>query len=215
MQRDVYNLSGKSVKKVDLPIEIFGQKWNADLVHQVATSMLSNRRASLAKVKGRGEVRGGGKKPWQQKGTGRARHGSIRSPLWIGGGTTHGPTTEKSYKKAINAKMKNKAFITALSKKLHDEEILFVDKAEFSGKTKEAAGALKNLSKIKGFENMARKKTYFVLPTREVGAWRGLKNLRNVSFDQIKDVNLLKLLSNKFLVFFDDKATVDFLTNKV
>ena len=105
MQRDVYNLSGKSVKKVDLPIEIFGQKWNADLVHQVATSMLSNRRASLAKVKGRGEVRGGGKKPWQQKGTGRARHGSIRSPLWIGGGTTHGPTTEKSYKKAINAKM--------------------------------------------------------------------------------------------------------------
>src|ERR1035437_988802 len=93
----VYNQSGKEVGEVKLPASVFGVNWNADLVHQVITSMLSDSRVVYAHTKTRGQVAGGGKKPWRQKGTGRARHGSTRSPIWVHGGIAHGPNILKNY----------------------------------------------------------------------------------------------------------------------
>ena len=124
METKIYNQKGKEAGKITLPEEVFGLPWNADLVHQVVTSMLGNARTPVAHTKIRGEVRGGGKKPWKQKGTGRARHGSTRSPIWVGGGVTHGPRNDKIYARKINRKMKAKALYTILSKKAKDGEIL-------------------------------------------------------------------------------------------
>src|SRR6202451_4352695 len=104
MDAPIYNTEGKKTGTLTLPENIFGLKWNAALVHQVATSMQDNARTPVAHTKGRGDVRGGGKKPWKQKGTGRARHGSIRSPLWIGGGKAHGPNKERDYTQKVNKK---------------------------------------------------------------------------------------------------------------
>src|SRR6202167_3095081 len=106
MEAIIYNTQGKKSGSVDLPEAIFGIKWNDSLMHQVVTSMQDNARTNVAHTKGRGEVRGGGKKPWRQKGTGRARHGSIRSPIWKGGGVTHGPSKDKVYSVAIPKKMR-------------------------------------------------------------------------------------------------------------
>src|SRR6185369_11983395 len=106
-----------------------------------------------------GEVRGGGKKPWQQKGTGRARHGSTRSPIWVGGGVAHGPRKDKNYDRKINKSAKAKAFLTLLSKKFKDGQVLFVESLSFTApKTKDAKSALVSLSKAKGFEKLSTKR---------------------------------------------------------
>src|SRR5262249_31682061 len=117
MKVAVYNQQGKESGDVTLPKEIFEVPMNADLVHQVFTSQSANKRQVSAHTKDRSDVRGGGKKPWRQKGTGRARAGSTRSPLWKGGGVTGGPTNEKVYAKAIPAKMRKKAVCMVLSEK--------------------------------------------------------------------------------------------------
>src|SRR3989344_4209598 len=111
----VYNQKGDALENIALPAKVFAAKWRADLVHQVVESMRSNKRAGTADAKTRGEVRGGGKKPWKQKGTGRARHGSSRSPIWVGGGDTHGPLAEKNYKRKISKKMRAQALFSVLS----------------------------------------------------------------------------------------------------
>ena len=128
MKVSVYNQEGKEVGKVLLPKEIFEVKVNPDLVHQVVVCQMANRRQPIAHTKDRGEVRGGGRKPWSQKGTGRARHGSIRSPLWIGGGVTFGPRKEKIFKKKIPKKMRRKALFMVLSGKAKENLLLVLDK---------------------------------------------------------------------------------------
>jgi len=127
MKVSVYDQQGKEIGTTLLPKEIFDVKLNPDLVHQVATSQMANRRQVIAHTKDRGEVRGGGKKPWRQKGTGRARHGSIRSPLWKGGGVTFGPTKERNFKKIIPKKMKRKALFMVLSAKAKENLLIILD----------------------------------------------------------------------------------------
>src|SRR3989344_1087428 len=153
METTIYNQKGQESGKITLPEKVFGLPWNADLVHQVVVSMTSSMRHSIAHTKTRGEVSGGGKKPWQQKGTGRARHGSTRSPIWVGGGIAHGPRSEKDYDRKINKKAKTKALHVILSQKFRDGEILFVDSLSFgSPKAKDAKNTLISLAQIKGFE---------------------------------------------------------------
>src|SRR3989344_4067362 len=124
MKVDLYNQNGEVAGSVNLPKEIFEVKFNADLVHQIAVSQMANKRQVSAHTKIRSEVRGGGKKPWRQKGTGRARHGSIRSPLWRGGGITFGPRNDKVYEKDIPKKMRRKALLMALSQKAKNSQLV-------------------------------------------------------------------------------------------
>jgi large subunit ribosomal protein L4 len=155
MEAIVYNKNGKESAKITLNDKVFGVNWNADLVHQVATAMMSNRRAGTAHTKDRSEVSGTGKKPWKQKGTGRARHGSKRSPIWVGGGVAHGPRSDKNYSKKLTKKMKAKALYTVLSQKLRDGQILFVDSLKQDViKTKDAVQALHSLSQVSGLNDL-------------------------------------------------------------
>ncbi|RME58246.1 50S ribosomal protein L4 [Candidatus Parcubacteria bacterium] len=128
----VINREKKEVGEIELPEVVFARPWNADLVHQVVVSQMANRRKPWAHAKGRSEVSGGGRKPWRQKGTGRARHGSIRSPLWKGGGVTHGPLKDRVLEKKINRKMRLAALASVLSRKLREEEITFFDTLEIA-----------------------------------------------------------------------------------
>ena len=127
MKVKVYNQNKDEVGEIQLPKEIFEIEINSDLIHQVVLAQEGNRRQGTAQAKMRGEVRGGGKKPWRQKGTGRARHGSTRSPLWRGGGVTFGPRADKNYKKKISKKMGRKALFMVLSAKAKDNLILVLD----------------------------------------------------------------------------------------
>ncbi len=141
----------KEVKslKTDLPKEIFEVPMNSNLVHQVVTSQTSNRRQVIAHAKNRAEVSGGGIKPWKQKGTGRARHGSIRSPLWVGGGVTHGPLKNRNFKKKLPKNIKRKALFMVLSEK--QKQGLFIVVPNFDikeAKTREAREFLKGVGII-------------------------------------------------------------------
>src|SRR3989338_6361156 len=139
MKTDYYNQKGEKSGTFDLPENIFGVSWNQNAIWQTLISFAANQRRHYSHAKGRGEVRGGGRKPWQQKGLGRARHGSIRSPIWKGGGVTHGPLSEKNYGKKINKKMRAKALFTVLSQKMKHGEIIFVDSLSVpEGKTRMA-----------------------------------------------------------------------------
>src|SRR3989339_770912 len=127
MKVPVYNQKGETVSEMELPKEILEVSPNPDLVHHVVVAQQANRRQIIAHTKTRGEVRGGGKKPWRQKGTGRARHGSIRSPLWKGGGVTFGPRNDRVYEQDINRKMRRKALMVILSDKARTNTLLIVD----------------------------------------------------------------------------------------
>ncbi len=206
MEATIYNQKGKSEGKITLPEEMFALPWNNNLVHQVVTSMESNERTNRAHAKGRGEVRGGGKKPWRQKGTGRSRHGSIRSPIWRGGGATHGPTNERNYFKKVNKKAKAKALFTILSAKHRDNEVIFVDKLDLEGKTKNAVAILKNLSQIKGFEKINYQKgnrAILALPAQNKDVNRGFKNVKSAIVKTFTSISPVEALRYKYLVIVE------------
>ncbi len=194
MKVDVYNQQNKKVETIDLPDKIFNVKWNPDLTHQALVVQLANSRQILAHAKDRGEVRGGGKKPWRQKGTGRARHGSIRSPLWKGGGVTFGPTKEKIFAKKINKKMKRSAIFSVLSKKLKDNEIKIIDQFDVGlKKTKDWFGILKNLVDL-------RSKTLLIPSIANKKIHQAVINIKNIEAISPKSLNVYDLLRNKNIV---------------
>ena len=219
METTVYNTKGKEAGKIELPSSVFGLGWNADLVHQVVTSMESTKRTNVAHAKGRGDVRGGGKKPWQQKGTGRARHGSIRSPIWVGGGVTHGPTKDKDFFRKVNKKMKAKALYTILSRKLKHGEILFVNDLSLRApKTKEAKEILSSLSKISGYENLLSKKTnsaYIALDSKDLNTEKSFRNLNNMYVDEIRNLNPLNLMKYKYIVISNPEKSLAQISGKL
>jgi large subunit ribosomal protein L4 len=212
METIVYNQKGQETGKMKLPEAIFGAPWNADLVHQVVVSMMSSARHSIANTKTRGEIRGGGKKPWQQKGTGRARHGSTRSPIWVGGGVAHGPRADKNYDRKVNKKAKAKALYTILSKKFKDGEVLFIDSLSFvEPKASEAKNTLMALSKIKGFEKFATKPKNVAIITVEKKTptlTKSFKNFGNLEVEEFRTINPVSVLNHKYIVIANPKESL-------
>lgn len=218
IQKDIYDQKGVLAGKIDLPAKVFGAAWRADLVHQVVEGMRSNKRAGTADTKDRGEVRGGGKKPWKQKGTGRARHGSTRSPIWVGGGVTHGPLAEKNYKRKISKKMRAQALFSVLSKKLKDNEILFVDTLSGSKiNTKNAAEVMKKLAKASGFKPLTDSKNKRVLTAlfeRNENSEKSFRNLPQLELVFLKNLNPMDVLRYKYLLIENPAESVKFLESR-
>ena len=193
---DVYNIEGKKVSTVDLKEEIFGIEPNKAIVHTALVNYLANQRQGTQSTKTRAEVRGGGRKPWRQKGTGRARQGSIRAPQWIKGGIALGPKP-RSYKYRINKKEKQLAIKSLLSSKVLENDLVVVDKFDFKEiKTKQMVNAMKNL-KVEG-------KTFIVLPTSDEKVQKSARNIENVKTGSINTINVYDLLKYKKLVLTVD-----------
>jgi large subunit ribosomal protein L4 len=196
----LYNSAGNIVGEKNLKAEVFGVKVRPELVHEVATNILASARQPLAHTKTRGDVRGGGKKPWKQKGTGRARHGSSRSPIWVGGGITFGPRSERDYTRKINKKTRRLAFCMVLSDKVASDNLVLLDSFEVKGgKTKEAALILKKLP-AKG------KRLLIILPKRDEAAVRGTKNLPKVRLEGAGNVGLIDLLKADSVILTAEAA---------
>ncbi len=219
LEANVYSQEGKEISKIALSEKVFGVAWNADLVHDVVVSMQSNARAGTAHTKGLGDVRGGGKKPWKQKGTGRARHGSSRSPIWRGGGVAHGPRNEKDYTRKINKNVRAKALATVLSQKFVDGEIVFVDALTFAApKAADARKIITALAKIEGKNTLATKRSnaaLVVLSGRDAHAELSFRNFGNIHTVHVKDVNPVDLLTYKYVVVAKPEEALKTLESRV
>lgn len=218
MESTVYNQKGEKAGSIKLPESVFGVPWNADLVHEVVRLMNSNSRHAIAHTKTRGEVSGTGKKPWQQKGTGRARHGSRRSPIWVGGGIAHGPRSDKNFSRKINKKAKTQAFFAILSRKFKEGEILFIDSLNMSvPKAKDAKSILSSLSKIKGYERLATKKqnaAIIALDAKSAAVSKSFRNFGNVSVEEFRNVNPVSVLNHSYLVIANPDVSLKRLISK-
>ena len=193
---DVYNIEGKKVSTVDLKEEIFGIEPNEAIVHSVLVNYLANQRQGTQSTKTRAEVRGGGRKPWRQKGTGRARQGSIRAPHWIKGGIALGPKP-RSYKYRVNKKERQLAIKSLLSSKVLENNLVVVDKIEFKEiKTKQMVNAMKNL-KIED-------KAFVVLPASNENVQKSARNIPTVKTGSVNTINVYDLLKYKKLVLTVD-----------
>ncbi|OGZ77655.1 MAG: 50S ribosomal protein L4 [Candidatus Staskawiczbacteria bacterium RIFCSPLOWO2_12_FULL_37_15] len=194
MKVDLYNQNGEVSGSTVLPKEIFEVKLNADLVHQIVVSQMANKRQISAHTKNRGEVSGGGKKPWRQKGTGRARHGSIRSPLWRGGGITFGPRKDKVYEREIPKKMRRKALFMVLSQKAKEKNLIVLDKLEMAvPATKEMA---KSLSKLP----CKSQSLLIALPKYDKNAFLSARNIKKTGIFEARNLNILDLMTYKYLL---------------
>ena len=189
---DVYDIKGKKVSDIELADSVFGIEPNENIVHAVLVNYLANQRQGTQSTKTRAEVRGGGKKPWRQKGTGRARQGSIRAPQWIKGGIALGPKP-RSYKYTVNKKEKRLAIKSVLSSKVIEKELTVVDKLELKEiKTKEMQKALNNL-KVEG-------KTLILLPEKNETVQKSARNIEGVKTTLVNTINVYDLLKYKNLV---------------
>lgn len=219
MEATLYNQAGKSAGTFALPKGIFDLPWNDDLVHEVVRLMNSNSRSPIAHAKTRGEVRGGGKKPWQQKGTGRARHGSSRSPIWVGGGTTHGPRNDKNFARKINKKARAKALYTILSRKYKDGEVLFLDAIKFDvPKARDAKTVITALSKIKGFERLGTKNknaAMIAMDKKSTSVEKSFGNFGNISVEEFRNINPVSVLNHTFLIVANPAESLKALSAKV
>lgn len=196
---DTYNQKGEKIGHTRLPKEIFEVPVNSNLVYQIVVSQMAKRRIPRAHAKTRAEVRGGGRKPWRQKGTGRARHGSIRSPIWRGGGVTFGPIKVKVFKKKIPKKMKRKALFMVLSAKAKENLLLLLDSLKIEKpKTKLMTEIIKKLRlKIKNFRKGS---VLITLPQKEENIILASRNIPNLQTIEARNLNVLDLLSFKYLL---------------
>ncbi len=189
---DVYDIQGKKVSTVELKDEIFGIEPNEAVVHSVLVNFLANQRQGTQSTKTRSEVSGGGRKPWRQKGTGRARQGSIRAPQWIKGGIALGPKP-RSYKYSVNKKEKRLAIKSCLSSKVLEKELVVVDSLPLKEiKTKEMVKTLTNL-KVEG-------KTLILLPEKNETVQKSARNIEGVKTTLVNTINVYDLLKYKNLV---------------
>ncbi len=189
---DVYNIEGKKIETIELNDEIFGIKPNKTVVHSVLVNYLANQRQGTQSTKTRAEVSGGGKKPWRQKGTGRARQGSIRAPHWIKGGIALGPKP-RSYKYRVNKKERRLAIKSVLSSRLQEEQLIVVDKVEFKEiKTKQMVKALENLK--------VNEKALMILPEQNKNVYMSARNIENLKTITVNTINIFDLLKYTKLI---------------
>ena len=193
---DVYNMQGKKVSDVELSEAVFGIQPNENVVHSVLVNYLANQRQGTQSTKTRAEVRGGGRKPWRQKGTGRARQGSIRAPQWVKGGIALGPKP-RSYKYTVNKKERRLAIRSVLSSKVLENNLIVLDKAEMKEiKTKAMVKTLENL-KVTG-------KTLILLPEKNENVQKSARNIEGVKTTLVNTINVYDLLKyNKLVVTLD------------
>ncbi|MDO8536854.1 MAG: 50S ribosomal protein L4 [bacterium] len=204
MNVGVYNLKNEKVGTVDLPERIFGAKWNSVLVKQVLDAQLANKRRPWAHAKTRAEVRGGGRKPWRQKGTGRARHGSTRSPLWVGGGKSHGPSKERDFSQKVNKKMKRLALFSALSKKLKDGEVKIYESLAIEiPKTKRLAETLRPILNLKKKQN--KFDVLLIADKENKNIMRASSNLPKAKSSHPESLNIYDVLNYKN-IFIEKEA---------
>jgi len=209
MKAELYNQKNEVVGELALPAKLFGATWKPALVSQVLLAQSANLRRPWAHAKGRGEVRGGGRKPWRQKGTGRARHGSIRSPLWSGGGKAHGPNKERDYSQKVNKKMKRAALASVLSKKFAAHDVKFFDSFDITeAKTKFAAQMLRPLL---GLTPKQKKFNVLLVPTKDNKNFlRAVRNLPKAKVLMPDSLNVYDVLNSEH-IFVDSRtlATIE------
>jgi len=229
---NLYNKEGEIKGEIKLAKGIFDVAENIDLIHQAAVAQMGNERQVLAHTKSRSEVRGGGRKPWKQKGTGRARAGSTRSPIWIGGGITFGPTKDRNFSKDINKKMRQKAMFMVLSDKVRNDGLVVIEEIDLKEyKTKEFDTILKNLEtkvlnknikkekesasaealadkgktdeKIKKVNKTPKRSVLFVDYSKNDKVKSSARNLQGVKVINLENINILDLLKYKSVIFID------------
>lgn len=194
----LYNTKGEQVGEVELSDDVFGVEVRPDVMHRVVVNYLANQRQGTSSTLTRGEVSGGGRKPWRQKGTGRARHGSIRSPLWRKGGIVFGPKP-RSYRFTLPKKLKRYALKSALSAKVADNELIMLDSLTMDApKTKSMAEILKNIK--------ADKKALIVLPGKDENVEKSARNLPGVKTTSINTLNVYDILNHDNLIITKEAA---------
>ena len=195
---DVYNIEGKKVSTLELNDNVFGIKPNEKIVHSVLVNYMANQRQGTSNTKTRAEVSGGGRKPWKQKGTGRARQGSTRAPQWIKGGIALGPKP-RDYRYTINKKERRLAIKSVLSSKVLENNLVVLDNLQFEEiKTKQMVNTLANL-KVEG-------KTLVVLPEKNLNVQKSAKNIENVKTTLVNTINVYDLLQYNKLVLTVDSV---------
>lgn len=188
----LYNVNGEEIGEVELSDKVFGAEIREDLMHKVVVAQLANRRQGTASTKTRAEVRGGGAKPWRQKGTGRARHGSIRSPIWRGGGIVFGPKP-RSYRKKVPKKIKRLALKSALSSKVVENNLIVLDELKMERpKTKDMINILNNLN--------VKEKALLVLGEKDENVILSARNIPGVSTGSVESMNVYDLLLHDKLI---------------
>lgn len=194
-----YDMNGKEIGDYDLNDKIFAEDINEHVVHQVVTAQLAAKRRGTASTKTRSEVRGGGRKPWRQKGTGRARHGTIRSPLWVGGGITFGPKP-RSYEKNVTKKMKRLALRSILTEKVNSEQLKIIDDLNYDKpKTKQIIKLIEDF-------NLEGKKVLIVLPEKDKNVYLSARNIPEVNTMVLDAMNAYQLLDNECILIPEKAA---------
>ena len=200
MKVSLYNTKAETIGDIDLSQKVFGRSWNPDLVHQAVVMYEANARKTIAHTKTRGEVRGGGKKPWQQKGLGRARHGSSRSPIWAGGGVTFGPRKEKIYTKDMNKKMRRVALSSALSEYVKRGNVKVVEGLRLKEpKTKEAQMILASF-----FGKSSCPSVLFISSGKEKNLVIASRNIPKIAVTSGSDLNAYILTKHRMVLLDKD-----------